>query len=140
MNALYTGSLRIKKSFSILRNLTFYKWCGTKVAHCIMGKTMSPIFLRCSYQILFMLAGNDNIHESLDEFDIRPDPTTGFHGNREGYDGNRKLPFGYNEENGVSTFSRLFFILSILAGNNDMYESSDVFKFWPDWTTNCGLS
>ena len=29
-----------------------------------------------------MLAGNDNIHESLDDFDIRPDPTTGFHGNR----------------------------------------------------------
>ena len=29
-----------------------------------------------------MLAGNDNIHESLDEFDIRSDPTTGFHGNR----------------------------------------------------------
>ena len=29
-----------------------------------------------------MLAGNDNIHESLDEFEIRPDPTTGFHGNR----------------------------------------------------------
>ena len=29
-----------------------------------------------------MLAGNDNIHESLDVFEIRPDPTTGFHGNR----------------------------------------------------------
>ena len=29
-----------------------------------------------------MLADNDNIHESLDEFDIRPDPTSGFHGNR----------------------------------------------------------
>ena len=29
-----------------------------------------------------MLAGNYNIHESLDEFDIRPDPTAGFHGNR----------------------------------------------------------
>ena len=29
-----------------------------------------------------MLAGNDNIHESLYEFEIRLDPTTGFHGNR----------------------------------------------------------
>ena len=29
-----------------------------------------------------MLAGNDKIHESLDEFEIRPDPITGFHGNR----------------------------------------------------------
>ena len=29
-----------------------------------------------------MIAGNDDIHESLDEFDIRPDPNAGFHGNR----------------------------------------------------------
>ena len=36
-----------------------------------MGKTMSPIFLRCFDRILFMLAGNDNIHESLDEFEIQ---------------------------------------------------------------------
>ena len=28
-----------------------------------------------------MLAGNDNILESLDEFDIRLDPTAGLHGN-----------------------------------------------------------
>ena len=32
--------------------------------------------------ILFILAGNDYIHESLDEFEIQPDSTTGFHGNR----------------------------------------------------------
>ena len=30
--------------------------------------------------------------------------------------------------------------LPILAGNNDMYESSDEFEFWPDWTTDCGVS
>ena len=33
-------------------------------------------------QILFILAGNDNIHGSLDEFEIRLDTITGFHGNR----------------------------------------------------------
>ena len=33
-------------------------------------------------RILFILAGIDSIHESLDEFEIRLDPTTGFHGNR----------------------------------------------------------
>ena len=32
--------------------------------------------------ILFILAGIDNIHESLDEFEIRLDLNTGFHGNR----------------------------------------------------------
>ena len=30
---------------------------------------------------LFIFAGNNNIHESLDEFEIQPDPTTGFYGN-----------------------------------------------------------
>ena len=33
-------------------------------------------------QILFILAGKDNIHDSLDKFEIWPDPTIGFHGNR----------------------------------------------------------
>ena len=33
-------------------------------------------------RIHFILAGNDDIHESLDGFEIWPDPTTGFHGNR----------------------------------------------------------
>ena len=32
--------------------------------------------------IHFILACNDDIHESLVEFEIWPDPTTGFHGNR----------------------------------------------------------
>ena len=52
-----------------------------------------PIYLqwekRCCHffsavldQIRFILACNDDIHESLDEFEIWPDPTTGFHGNR----------------------------------------------------------
>ena len=34
--------------------------------------------------ILFILAGNDNIHESLDWFEICLDLTTGFHGNIKG--------------------------------------------------------
>ena len=39
-------------------------------------------FLAVLDRILFILAGNDKIHESLDEFEIRPDPTTGFHGKK----------------------------------------------------------
>ena len=38
------------------------------------------------------------MHKSLDEFEIWPDPTTGFHGNIK----------CYNLKNGVATFSRLF--------------------------------
>ena len=47
-----------------------------------MGKTMSPLFLGCLDRVFFILAGNDNIHESLDEFEIRLDPITSFYGNR----------------------------------------------------------
>ena len=36
------------------------------------------------------------------------------------------------------TVSPLF--LFILAGNDDMHESSEEFKFRPDWTTDCGVS
>ena len=38
-------------------------------------------------------------------------------------------------------FSAVFHpILFILAGNDDMHESSDEFKFRPDFTTDCGVS
>ena len=47
-----------------------------------MGKLCLHFFLAVLDRILFILAGNDNIHESLDEFEIWLDLTTGFHGNR----------------------------------------------------------
>ena len=42
----------------------------------IMEKTVLPLFLGCFYPILFILAGNDDMHESSEEFEIQPDPTT----------------------------------------------------------------
>ena len=47
-----------------------------------------------------MFAGNEDMHKSLNEFEIQPDATTGFHGNRDGYNG----------KNGVITFSQTFLI------------------------------
>ena len=41
----------------------------------LMEKTVSPIFLGCFYPILFILAGNDDMHESSEEFEFLPDPT-----------------------------------------------------------------
>ena len=40
------------------------------------------------------------MHKSLNEFEILPDVTTGFHGNR----------YGHNGKNGVITFSQTFLI------------------------------
>ena len=47
-----------------------------------MGKMMSPFFLTVLDRIRFTFAGNDYIRESLYEFEIWPDPTTCFDGNR----------------------------------------------------------
>ena len=40
--------------------------------------TFSPLFFD---RILFIFAGNEDMYKSLNEFEIRPDATTGFHGN-----------------------------------------------------------
>ena len=44
----------------------------------IMGKTGHHIFSNAFDQILFILAGNNDMHESLDEFEIWPDSTTDY--------------------------------------------------------------
>ena len=57
-----------------------------------------------------------------------------------GFYGNRKPPLTYKGENDVSTFSRLFFILLIFAGNEDMHKISDEFEFRLDRTIDYGVS
>ena len=42
----------------------------------IMGKECHHVFLAVFDRILFILAGNYDIHKSLHEFEIQPDPTT----------------------------------------------------------------
>ena len=43
-----------------------------------MEKRCHQVFSNVFDQILFILAGNDDIHESLDEFEIWPDLTTDY--------------------------------------------------------------
>ena len=47
-----------------------------------MGKRCLHFLSAVLDLILFILAGKDNIHKSLDEFEILLDLTTGFHGTR----------------------------------------------------------
>ena len=59
--------------------------CGASEKHPhrpIMGKWFCHFFSAVLNWIHFIAADEDNIHESLDEFKIWPDPTTGLHGNR----------------------------------------------------------
>ena len=48
----------------------------------IMGKRCHHIFSAIFNWILFIFAGNEDMHKSLDEFEIWPNATTGFHDNR----------------------------------------------------------
>ena len=41
-----------------------------------MKKTVLPLVHGCFYPILFILAGNDDMHESSEEFEILTDPIT----------------------------------------------------------------
>ena len=43
----------------------------------IMEKTVLPLFSAVFHPILYILAGNDDMHESLGEFEFRPDRTKG---------------------------------------------------------------
>ena len=54
----------------------------------------------------------------------------------------KKIPYTYNGENGVITFSRLFLIKIIfaLAGNEDMHKSLKEFVLWPDPITDSGFA
>ena len=50
---------------------------ATESSHrVIMGKRRHHVFSNVFDRILFILAGNDDMHESLDEFEIWPDSTT----------------------------------------------------------------
>ena len=42
---------------------------------------MSSHFLRYFDWIFFIFAGNEDMYRSLNEFEIQPDATTGFHDN-----------------------------------------------------------
>ena len=82
----------------------------------IMGKNDVATFSRLFYILFFsyILAGNDDMHESLEELKIRPDSTT---------DGRINLHILILGKFGVATFSRLFLIgsfSSVLAGIDDI--------------------
>ena len=42
----------------------------------LIKKKCCHFFSGVLYRILFALAGNDDMHESWEDFEIRPDPTT----------------------------------------------------------------
>ena len=72
------------------------------------------------------------MYKSLNEFEIRPDATTGFHGNHRVIMGKMLCP-----HSSAFIFDRIFFIL---AGNEDIHNILDEFEIRPDRTKDCGVS
>ena len=72
----------------VINGLTFYLnhyWGRGKASvgfDSSQRVTVITFFSNVFDRTLLILAGNDYMHGSLDEFEIWPDATTGFHGNR----------------------------------------------------------
>ena len=65
--ALGFGPVRIRTLVSM----------ATESSHRVMMvKTVSPLFSAVFHPILFILAGNEDMHESSDKFEFQPDWTT----------------------------------------------------------------
>ena len=96
-----------------------------------MGKTKSSHFSAVYDRILFILAGNEDIHKNLYEFEFRTDPTT-----------------DYGVSCPLASKNRCHHVISVnidpiffkLAGNKDMHNIMNEFEFRPDRTTNYGVS
>ena len=98
----------------------------------IMEKQCCPFFSAVFYPILFILAGNDDMHESLEEFEIRVDQTTDC-----GVScplALKKSPYTYNGEKWCCHFFSAILdqILFILAGSDDIHKSLDEFELRPE--------
>ena len=74
----------------------------------IFGKTMSPPSLGCFVSILFILAGNEDMHKISDKFEFLPDRTTDY-----GVIRPWAFPLTLNGENCVAIFSQLLWIQTL---------------------------
>ena len=70
------------------------------------------------------------MYKSLNEFEIRPDATTGFHGNH-------RVIMGKCVHSSAFIFDKIFLIL---AGNENIHNILNEFEIWPDQTKDCGVS
>ena len=81
--------------------------------------------------MLFILASNEGMHKSLDEFEYRPDITTDY-----GLAALGRLKNRCHHFLSVAFDPNLF----NLAGNEDMHNILDEFEFRPDMTTDYAVS
>ena len=71
------------------------------------------------------------MYNSLNEFEIRPDATTGFHGNKYGYSGEKWCHHIF-----LNVFDWIHFIL---AGNDDIHKTLNEFEIRRGPTMDYGV-
>ena len=71
------------------------------------------------------------MYQSLNEFEVRPDATTGFHSQQIGLQWEKRCHHIF-----ANIFYRIHFIL---AGNDDIHESLNEFEIWQDPTMDYGV-
>ena len=94
--------------------------------------TLAPSFFK---SIILILAGNEDMHESLDEFKFRPDTDTNTRVICPC--ASEKLLYNVVTTLAPSFFDRIFFIL---AGNENIHNISNEFEIRPNRTKDCGVS
>ena len=97
-----------------------------------MEKQCCHFFTAVFYPILFILAGNDNMHESSKESQNKPDSISDYGASCPSQ--SEKYPYRLIMGKWYCHFfsSILDQIFCILAGNDDIHMSSDDFKIRPD--------
>ena len=70
------GGGKVALGFGAVQIRTLVSMATDSSHRVIMGKGCHHVFSSVFDRILFILAGNYDIHKSLHEFEIRPDPTT----------------------------------------------------------------
>ena len=103
----------------------------TKISHIWTWISLKPVGQSWSNCMCSIIGVSERLHKIWG----RLDRNSGFHGNR-------KPPLTYNGENDAPPLFSVVFdpIRFILAGNEDMHKILDKFEFWPDWTTDYGVS
>ena len=69
------GGQKAAFGFGLDRIKTLVSMATDSSHSVIMEKTVLPLFLSCFSSNPFILAGNDDMHGSWEEFKIQPDPT-----------------------------------------------------------------
>ena len=91
-----------------------------------MGKMVSPLFSVAFGPILFIRAGNEDMHKISDEFELWPDRTTDYGGSCPW--ASKQFPIIFDR------------IIIKVAGNQDWYKSLVEFDFGPNQTTHFGVT